>query len=187
MHHFYQNIHGWMDFENLYSHMVNEAHHLSHFVEVGSWKGKSSAFMCVEIANSGKIIRFDCVDTWQGSDVHQTGGPFEDHDCVNGELLTRFQENMAPVTGRFNTIISTSVQAAQSYANWSLDFVFIDADHSYPSMIQDITAWLPKIKPGGYLAGHDYPNWAGVKQAVDELLPQALHYPPTSWIYHVPG
>ena len=184
MNHFYQNIQGWMDFENLYSHMVNEAHHLSHFVEVGSWKGKSAAFMCVEIANSGKIIRFDCVDTWQGSDEHQAGGAFEDHDCVNGELLTRFQENMAPVTGRFNTIIESSVQAAQRYANCSLDFVFIDADHSYPAMIQDITAWLPKIKPGGYLAGHDY-YWAGVKQAVDELLPQALHYPPGSWIIQI--
>lgn len=174
-----------MDFENLYSHMVNVAPNPAHFVEVGSWKGKSAAFMCVEIANSGKNILFDCVDTWQGSVEHQTGGAHEDPDCVQGTLLLRFQENMSPVTGKFQTIIKTSVDSAAMYADKSLDFVFIDADHEYSSMIQDIPAWLPKIKPGGYLAGHDYPGWAGVKQAVDELLPQAIHYPPGCWIVKI--
>ena len=63
--------------------------------------------------------------------------------------------------------------------------MFIDADHSYTGMIQDIQSWLPKIKSGGYLAGHDY-DWPGVLQAVTELLPQAQRFHPSSWMVQVP-
>lgn len=184
MDHFYQNIHGWMDYEPLYTQMVDVAPNPAHFVEIGSWKGRSAAFMCVEIANSGKSIRFDCVDTWQGSDVHQAGGAFEDPDCTSGNLLHKFYDNMRPAKGMFNALVMTSTDAAILYANKSLDFVFIDADHEYPSVIQDISAWLPKIKTGGYLAGHDY-FYGPVRLAVDELLPQAVPYPHGCWITKV--
>ena len=54
MDHFYQNIHGWFDFQTLYTKMVEEHSTNSHFVEVGAFYGKSAAYMAVEIANSGK-------------------------------------------------------------------------------------------------------------------------------------
>ena len=55
-----------------------------------------------------------------------------------------------------------------------LDFVFIDADHSYDGCHADIEAWASKVRPGGLLCGHDYdnvdfPQW-GVKRAVDEFV-----------------
>jgi hypothetical protein len=49
-----------------------------------------------------------------------------------------------------------------------LDFVFIDADHSYPAVKADIAAWMPKVKVGGWLCGHDY-DLRAVKRAVDGL------------------
>jgi hypothetical protein len=53
-----------------------------------------------------------------------------------------------------------------------LDFVFIDADHSYEAVAADIDAWLPKIRAGGLISGHDYGHsrFPGVKRAVDERL-----------------
>jgi hypothetical protein len=49
--------------------------------------------------------------------------------------------------------------------------VFIDLNHSYESVKEDIALWLPKVKKGGYLAGDDYhENWPGVIQAVNEML-----------------
>lgn len=65
--------------------------------------------------------------------------------------------------------------AANSFADHSLDLVFIDADHSYEGCKADIETWLPKIKPGGWLSGHDYANETrdfifGVTRAVDEYI-----------------
>jgi hypothetical protein len=67
-----------------------------------------------------------------------------------------------------------SVKAAQCLPDNSLDFVFIDADHSYEGCSADIAAWAPKVKPGGLVGGHDYDNprlvGNGVKKAVDEYI-----------------
>lgn len=64
--------------------------------------------------------------------------------------------------------------AAEEFENGSMDFVFIDADHSYEGCSNDISAWLPKVKPGGWLCGHDYdnahPGCNGVKPAVDDFV-----------------
>lgn len=56
----------------------------------------------------------------------------------------------------FELIKDTSVNAATRFADESLDWAFLDADHSYPSLNQDLPAWYPKVKPGGVLCGHDY-------------------------------
>jgi hypothetical protein len=64
-----------------------------------------------------------------------------------------------------------SVEAAGKVEDGSLDFVFIDGDHSYEGVRRDIEAWMPKVKPGGWLTGHDYGNKpdGGVRKAVDQL------------------
>lgn len=49
-----------------------------------------------------------------------------------------------------------SVEAADLVEDESLDFVYIDANHSEPYVTQDIEAWAPKVRPGGIVAGHDY-------------------------------
>ncbi len=174
--HFYKNIQGWFDFQNHYTRMVDQAVDGAHFVEVGTWKGTSAAYMAVEIANSGKKIQFDCVDTWQGSDeaVHQN-----DHHVKNNSLYEHFIDNMKPVTGFYKPVRMTSVEAAGQYQDNSLDFVFIDAGHTYEDVRADIVAWLPKVKPGGWIGGHDYPWCEGVRRACKELIPN--HTPDPSW------
>lgn len=53
----------------------------------------------------------------------------------------------------------------------SVDLVFLDGDHSFAGVMEDWHEWLPKVKPGGWLAGHDYGDKRfGVKKAVDESL-----------------
>ena len=66
-----------------------------------------------------------------------------------------------------------SVKASEAFSDGSLDFVFIDADHSYEGVSRDIEAWYPKVKAEGLLCGHDYANPGDpcgmeVKRAVDE-------------------
>jgi beta-1,4-mannosyl-glycoprotein beta-1,4-N-acetylglucosaminyltransferase len=156
------------DFE-FYRFAVAQAPAVAHFVEVGSFKGRSSSYMAVEIARSLKCIDFDCVDTWQGSEEHQVGAQFADADVIENRLLEKFIQNMEPAKGYYRPIQATSLEASQLYDNDSIDFVFIDAAHDYDNVKADILAWLPKVKPGGIVSGHDWPH-PPVKQAVIECL-----------------
>ncbi len=73
-----------------------------------------------------------------------------------------------------------SSKALQIFTKASLEYVYLDADHSYYGCLYDIAAWWPKIRPGGIIAGHDYKVGTcvktgvriGVKQAVTEFRKQ---------------
>lgn len=71
--------------------------------------------------------------------------------------------------GRAVIMEMDTAEAAEKIPDRSLDFVFIDADHSYEGCHRDIVNWLPKIKDIGWILGHDY-TWPGVNRAVHELL-----------------
>ena len=68
----------------------------------------------------------------------------------------RRQTGMKPFGARARILRNTSVAAAATFADASVDFVFIDARHTYDAVSEDLRAWWPKIRPGGILAGHDY-------------------------------
>lgn len=169
--HYAETVEGFFDLGDFefYKKVVEHATDRSHFVEVGSYKGRSSAYMAVEIAQSGKSIQFDCVDTWEGSDEHQQGQAFEDTDVVNKKLYDVFVKNMEPVQEYYRAIRATSLEAATFYKDSSLDLVFIDAAHDYQNVFADITAWAPKVKSGGIISGHDW-HHPPIKQAVNEIL-----------------
>lgn len=174
----------WFSYPNLYSFVVDNFSNGAKFVEVGSWKGKSSSYMCVEIANSKKDIKFYCVDTWKGSEEHK-------ENTELAELYKIFTDNMSSLKDYYIPLKMSSLQAAEKFEDKSLDFVFIDAAHDYENVKSDILAWLPKVKEGGILAGHDYYEndsyGFGVKKAVNELFNLSkLQFSENCWIYNVP-
>jgi hypothetical protein len=63
-----------------------------------------------------------------------------------------------------------SKHEVEYFLNESFDFIYIDAAHDYESVKADIMAWLPKVKKGGYICGHDYGVFDGVKKSVDEIF-----------------
>ena len=171
----------WFGYPILYSNMVKKFSSGSKFVEVGSWKGKSAAYMAVEIANSNKDIEFYCVDTWEGSVEHEGMQELP-------KLYDIFLSNMKPLEKHYFPLKISSLDAVKKFKDESLDFVFIDASHEYDDVKKDIEAWLPKIKSGGILAGHDYysegTDWfPGVKQAVNEILDE-FDCSENCWIYY---
>lgn len=184
MKHFYWDIEGWFDApqSNIYTEMVKSSKDGAHFVEIGAWKGKSTSFMAVEIKNSGKKIKFDVVDTFKGSSEHQN------LPCIiNDTLYQEYLNNIEPVKELINTIVGDSSNIAGMYADDSLDFVFVDGDHTHEGVLKDIIAWYPKIKPGGYLCGNDIfqKGHEGVYQAIIELLDSVDIYQ-NNWIYKKP-
>jgi hypothetical protein len=94
MQHFYQNIQGWFTFPSFYTNLVNQSKDGYHIVEVGTWKGTSAAFLAVEIINSGKNIKLDCIDTWLGSP--ENIDPNSDH----------FEPLLQEVDGLYNKYLS---------------------------------------------------------------------------------
>lgn len=173
MDHIYKNSNfgeNWFyDGEKFYRDIVKKYPTGSHFVEVGCWKGKSSAYMAVEIANSGKKIKFDCIDTWNPFINPDANLYKERHKEDSENLYQIFINNMKPLEELYTPIRTTSIEGSKLYADESLDFVFIDACHYYECVKEDISAWYPKIKKGGILAGHDFSkDWPGVEQAVRE-------------------
>jgi beta-1,4-mannosyl-glycoprotein beta-1,4-N-acetylglucosaminyltransferase len=164
-------VEGWFGLDDMsfYTFAYDQLPANCHIVEIGSWKGRSSSHMAVMIANGSKQIKFDCVDTWEGSEEHQANAKFEDPDVLSNKLYNVFLKNMKPVEGYFNPVRASSLDAAKQYADGSLDFVFIDAAHDYDNVKADILAWAPKVKSGGILSGHDYP-FPDVERAVSELI-----------------
>lgn len=59
--------------------------------------------------------------------------------------------------------------AVKFIADSSLDFAYIDANHTYESVAEDIRLYYPKVKKGGLLSGHDY-DFEDVKKAVDKFI-----------------
>ena len=82
----------------------------------------------------------------------------------------RLWERLRPFRNRTVVVTQPSLGAAAWVAPGSLDLVFLDGDHTYDAVKEDIAAWLPKVRRGGVLAGHDYSlHCFGVIQAVHEL------------------
>lgn len=180
MEHIYNNSNfgeNWFEYPKLYSFFVSSLPDNSSIVEVGCWKGKSTAYLSVEIINSKKDIKLYAVDTWLGSEEHKN-----DHFIKTNTLYDVFMENIKPVMSVVTPIRKPSVEASKQFEDESLDVVFIDACHSYECVSEDIKSWLPKVKKNGYLAGHDY-GWTGVEKAVNELLGNNVTSQEGCWIY----
>lgn len=158
MEHFFNKIEGWFSFNKPYRDAVDNAKNDDVFVEVGSWKGRSAAFMAVEIINSKKKIDFYCVDSWQGD---KNGG------LENIDVYDEFMSNMKNVLDSVKIIRKLSTQASKDFEDKSIDFIFIDASHDYESVLEDIRHWYPKLKDSGIIGGHDT-QVSDVKKAVEE-------------------
>jgi predicted O-methyltransferase YrrM len=168
--HFYTTVPGWANFTQIYLDAIAEAQPHDALVEVGCWEGRSAAYMAVEILNSGKDLAFYCCDTWTGSE-----SPRWMKDVVarnGGSLYGAFQAHMqrGGVWEHLRVLEMPSVKAAAQFGDGTVRFVFLDGDHTYDAVRADVVAWLPKVQPGGVLAGDDA-NWSGVLPAVYELLP----------------
>jgi len=154
MKHINKDFKGWFSYAGFYTDMVNKFPDGATMVEVGVYEGKSLAFLVVEGINTGKNFKV------YGVDIFPDG------------IKKNFDRNMEPINELFTTLHKSSVEAAAIFRNNSIDFVFIDAAHDYASVTADILAWLPKVKKGGIIAGHDYtPEWIEVMNAVDDFFP----------------
>ncbi len=118
--------------------------------EVGSWKGGSAETIGnIVKENNGTLY---CVDNWKGNE-----GVPNHAEAKETNVYLEFGKNMEKcgLSGSITTLRSDSVDAAKLFPDGYFDVIFIDADHRYNHVKDDITAWMKKVKPGGILCGHD--------------------------------
>jgi cephalosporin hydroxylase len=173
MDHFYQNLKDWFNYETLYSEIAKTIPSEGSFAEIGCWQGKSLAYFAVECINLQKKIKLYAVDKWELSGIYTQY--FKNCTDPDG-LYNKFILNMNPIISNLNILRMSSINAAKQIKDESLDAVFIDASHEYEDVLEDLNAWYPKVKSGGYFCGHDYdPSpgsgaFPGVQKAVHEFF-----------------
>lgn len=146
--------------------------------EIGVSQGRFTMYLCATMHDMKMIA----VDRWEEQLGHESEGWVGwDH----AGSLRRFQQNcMQFFDGRVAIHQMDSAEAAIVADDNSLDFVFIDADHSYEGCKRDIEAWYPKVRKGGLVAGHDYnPKWPGVIKAVNEQFVKKAVVHDSVWLH----
>lgn len=144
-------------------------------VEIGVYRGETSAILC----NKYPKCQFTFIDLWKvcAPDDSYAYDPMAKHTQDDWDKIFReARGNIHAASSDAIILMASSKQAVDFYQNGSLDFVFLDADHSYEAVSQDIRMWHRKVKTGGLLIGHDYGGFTdrigrtGVKKAVDEFF-----------------
>jgi|SRR4051812_13197423 predicted O-methyltransferase YrrM len=188
------SVHGWTDWGQL-SFLRNAVFDLgpgSKVVEVGVWAGRSAIAMA--LAGRARKVTVYAIDPWQDYEQEHVEPSTE----LKGAGVSSFQElyelylsNVKRLNAdNIVTLRDSGVEAARKWQFGPVDVVFIDGNHDYEPVREDIQAWLKHLKPGGLLSGDDW-NWDGVQRAVNEALASmpgtALTLPTaTTWAVRLP-
>ena len=159
----HDRIPGWMYAEQLVW-LADQASVRHRVLEVGAWAGRSADVL--SRATPGALC---VVDSWEPMDPED--------ETVSLDAAEAFQQYMAAVGYRSNvtTYRMTSAEAYLVTGHLTFDMVFLDADHRYRSVVEDLLMWRSRLAPGGLLCGHDGEN-PDVRRAVEELVPGAQYH-----------
>jgi predicted O-methyltransferase YrrM len=164
------SLEGYFDFADLYDEELERVEDGAVLVELGVWHGRSLVYLAQRAKALGRRARVVAVDTFATPPVEEFRATLE--TCEVADIVEVVQ--------------SDSAAAAALFQPRSVDFVFIDADHSYEGVRRDIAAWRSRLKPGATMAGHDRPR-EGVHRAVAEAFGAYQAHGPCSWIVREAG
>lgn len=156
-------------------HVIND--HIKHIenpigAEIGVHRGECSGHL-LELHPGLKLYMIDMwsPDTYKGKGDDAATGPYRElyqKECKNN--LLQAIKNTEKNEDRRVICQLPSLEAVKFFDDISLDFVFIDGAHDEISVTDDINNWYRKIKNNGWIIGHDYSNFEGVKKAVDKIF-----------------
>ena len=149
-------------------------------IEIGSFVGEST----VLFARSFKEVI--AIDPFLPNydDKDPTSYLFEFNNVYD-----TYMERIKPYSN-ITTVVATSDEAANDFQEQQFDFIYIDGLHTYDGVKKDIINYLPLVKKGGVIGGHDYTmdheHLVGVYQAVNEMFgtPDKV-FRDNSWIKYI--
>lgn len=150
--------------------LFNTAKSMNSIVEIGSYLGRSSHAL---LSGCDGIVT--CVDSWQ-----PLAWELGDNAWKAEERYRHFLANTARFANRA-VLRKSSKEASATFAEKSIDMVFIDGDHSKEFVEEDIKLWTPKARK--MICGHDYDfiGWPEVKRVVDECFGDRVQVYETIW------
>lgn len=159
--------------------------------EIGVWEGDTVK----QLLKSPYIQEYHLIDPWEAarpdSSWYISGSKLAGY--TQGRFDQAFKKAIEVIKNdrdRVKIHRKKSLDIVGKFEDHSLDLVFIDGDHSYQGVSDDIKAWLPKIKFGGYIGGHDFdePRFSGVREAVEENfnMDEIELGDDYTWFYRVP-
>lgn len=137
---------------------------------VGVAEGQFEFYFIERWKGSGTLI-----DAWRILNAPGFSGHGEDTDAGQEARYQRIIRGAQKFGSRCKVMRATSEEAAPRFADGSLDFCYVDADHSTDGISLDATLWWPKVRRGGIFAGHDFlagnfnGQEYGVKTVIDRL------------------
>jgi predicted O-methyltransferase YrrM len=117
------------------------------YAEIGTYRGD----FALDILEFCAPTKFYCVDPYKSYEGFKDAINFESMDDIYAEA----KRKLAPYGERVEFLRMTSEEAAVQFPDDSLDFIYIDGNHSYPYVMQDLELWFPKIRQTGMLCGDD--------------------------------
>lgn len=166
----WEEVPGWFDWPAFYRARAESLPHGAVVVEVGAFLGRSLIFLARTAMELRKDLRLFAVDTFAGSPSDPAVlAAVEAH---GGSLRAAFDRNLraSGVAGRVTVLETTSVRAARAFPDRGVDLVFLDGDHGEDGVTADLVAWLPKVRAGGVIAGHDIDTYPTVGRVLDRVL-----------------
>ena len=124
--------------------------------EIGTARGNNA----ITLARNIPDLKLYCVDSWMLYDGM--------HDFTDAGIMYEYGVSAAARLRPYpdtKLIKAFSMDAVKKFADESLDFVYIDANHELPYVTEDIFYWSKKVRSGGIVSGHDY---------LDEQRPDGL-------------
>jgi predicted O-methyltransferase YrrM len=178
-------VRGWMNNHEL-EWLATVSKRATVIIEVGCAYGRTTR----AIVDNSYCSTLYAVDTWRGSPSELTNN-HEDFKNDKGDFaFLEFCKEMfySIRTSKVVPLRMDSANAAQllSSMNVKADLIFIDADHSYESVKEDIQNYSPLVAMGGILAGHDFQTnpWPDVTKAVLEIFPDVENPAGHIWMRH---
>ena len=121
------------------------------FLEVGSWVGQSTAIFAAEAKKNGGIVYV--VDWWKGNEGTDLIGR-----AIANDVYKIFENNMKELD-LFDVIKVFNMESCEAHKEIEdgiFDLVYIDCDHRYSRVSEDLKNYFPKVKDDGFMAGHDF-------------------------------
>jgi predicted O-methyltransferase YrrM len=161
------SVHGYM-FKNELMWLAQTARELDRpaaWCEIGSWQGRSASAVAGGLTPGSSLT---LVDNFSGPTTRE----MPDKKACERTLKAAVARMNAEYPGvAISLHIGESDLIATTMPRAFFDVIFIDGDHKYEKVKADILAWMPTMRPGGLMCGHDFTNKCGVEPAVRELLP----------------